>query len=87
MLPVHPGRDPRIGSGAYGPESQKTFRLDILIWHSVMKRWKFNSWEEVNQLERTDHERREKNQKRVPQGISTFGEMHRGPMRHVSSVL
>ena len=21
MLPVHPGRDPPIGSGAYGPES------------------------------------------------------------------
>lgn len=59
MRPVHPGRDPPIGSGAYGPEAQKTFRLDILIWHSVMKRWKFNSWEEVNQLERTDHVRKE----------------------------
>jgi len=52
-----------------------------------MKRWKFNSWEEVNQLERTDHERREKNQERAPQGISTFGEMHRGQMRHIDSVL
>ena len=87
MLPVQPGRDPPTSCGADGPEAQKTFRLDILIWHSVMKRWKFNSWEEVNQLERTDHERREKNQERAPQGISTFGEMHRGQMRHIDSVL
>lgn len=87
MRPIHPGRDPPIGSGAYGPEAQKTFRLDILIWHSVMKRWKFNSWEEVSQLERPDHVRREKNQKRAPQGISTFGEMQRGQMRLIDSIL
>lgn len=36
---------------------------------------------------RTDHVRREKNQKRAPQGIPTFGEMHRGKMRCVDSVL
>lgn len=76
MLPGHLDRDAPIGSWTQGPGTQKAFGLDMQIWQSVLKRWNLNSWEEASQLGRAYHLRRGKGQKRITQGISTFGKMY-----------
>lgn len=43
------------------------------IWQTVMKRWKLNSWDDMSQLGRVDHVRREKSQKWLSVGLSTVG--------------
>lgn len=73
MLPGHPGRHAPKESWAYGSKTQRTFGLNMQIWQTVMKRWKLNSWDDVSQLGRADHVRREKSQKQVSVGLSTVG--------------